>query len=166
MICSGTMVRWLKCIVCIFLAIFTSACALFYVRNSDGAILWTFRVRVSDHGSMAPVPDAEVSIIVKNEDSFGEFESFIREKEPKKCVTDPEGVCEITMEFNYYATEWLWKKHAYVNFRHRNIVVQAEAYQPLSEPLKRFIQTPYELTGEQSKKPSEITVSLKKKMQE
>lgn len=142
-----------------------SACSIPSGVMWDGFTGWTFRVSVYDQATMTPVPDAEVSIIVKNEDSFGDIESFVKEREAKKCTTSSEGVCDITMNFNTYGTKSSWKSEAYVNFRHRNLLVQAEGYHPLNLPLKTFVETPHKLLSEEkSVHLSEIKAELNKEL--
>ncbi len=147
----------LRYLLSALLLLIISACVTVW----DGSTEWTFKVGVYDRATMAPVPNADVSIIVKNEDSFGNIESFVQEKEPKKCMTNSEGVCELTMKFNTYGHESFWKSDAFVNFRHRNLVVQAKGYRSLNLPLKTFIKTPYELPSKKNGvRSSEIRVKV------
>jgi hypothetical protein len=152
---------WLGCVLSAVAVLLTSGCILFFATQWDGWIDWTFRVRVYDDTTNATVSNASVRIIVKNETPFGAVESFVREDEPKTCVTDVQGECELTMEFNTYGTKSVWGSHAYVNFLHRNLVVAAEGYNPLDIPLKTIIKTPYEFrSADVPRRPSEITVRL------
>jgi len=140
-----------------------SACSLFYVTHWDGCSEWTFRVHVYDQHTMSPIPNAVVSVIVKNETPWGEVESFVQEKESNKCLTNAEGVCNITTIFNTYGNKSIFKSEAYINFRHRNLLVQAEGYRSLDVPLKTFIKTPLELPPEENHKGlSDIQASMNK----
>lgn len=148
---------FLRYLFSVLLLLTVSACVTVW----DGFTNWTFRVGVYDQATTALVPNADVSIIVKNEDSFGDIESFVQEKEPKKCTTNSEGVCELRMKFNTYGHRSFWKSDAFVNFRHRNLVVEAKGYRPLNLPLKTFIKTPYELPFKANgAKSSEIRVKV------
>lgn len=112
---------------------------------------------------MAPITNAGVSIIVKNETPFGDIESFVQEKEPKECITNVKGECKLKMMFNASGTRSLWKSDAFVNFRHRNLVVEAEGYRTLNVPLKTLIETPQKLQPiEKRGQPSEIKVKINK----
>lgn len=157
---SGTSFRiktFLRHLFSVLLLLTISACVTVW----DGSTDWTFRVGVYDQATTAPVANADVSIIVKNEDSFGNIESFVQEKEPKKCTTNSEGVCELTMKFNTYGHRSFWKSDAFVNFLHRNLVVEAKGYRPLNLPLKTFIKTPYELPSKKTgARSSEIRVKV------
>jgi hypothetical protein len=116
---------------------------------------------VLDQETKSPVPNAIVRVIVKNEDSFGEIESFVP-PEPKTCTTDPAGECDLTVDFNTYGTQSARNSEAYINFRHRNLLVEARGYRPLNVPLKTLIGPRLELPVKQEEYVSDITVVLNK----
>jgi hypothetical protein len=152
--------RCLKLSLFIFVACAITGCL---VTHWDGYCDWTFKVTVYDQDTLAPIANAAVSIIVKNETPFGDIESFVQEKEPKKCITNLKGECELTMRFNTYGTRSLLKSDAFINFRHRNLVVEAEGYRTLNVPLKTFIETLQKLPPlEERGQPSEIKVEINK----
>jgi hypothetical protein len=166
---SLLMYRHLMCFIFILLALIISACTHAIEENYtleeatvwDGCTDWTFRVSVYDQDTMTPVPNAIISIIVKNEDSFGDIESFI--KCENKCVTDLDGFCDLTGKFSTYGIDSTSGSEAYVNFKHRNLFVDAKGYKPLNVPLKTFIDTPYKLPSEDEHvKTTHITVKLDK----
>jgi hypothetical protein len=155
--------RLITYLFCLFIVVITSACSLFGVTTRDGIADWTFRVSIYDETTMAPIPGGVVRIVVENETPFGNIESPVQEEEPKGSITSSDGVCELTMRFNFYGYKRFGKWKDYINFRHRNLVVEAEGYQLLNLPLKTFIETPYELQRtEKLGQPSEIRVKLRR----
>lgn len=141
-----------------------SACdaSLFKVIHWDGITEWTFKLQVLDQETLDPIANAIVRVIVANEDSFGNIESFVKEKEPKECTTDINGICELTTVFSAYGTRSYRKSKTFINFKHRNFFVKAKGYQPLNLPIKTYIKMPLEITSEQFAHESYVKIKMKR----
>jgi len=104
-----------------------------------------------------------VSVILKNETPWEKFESFVQEKESNRCPRNAGGVCNITTIFETYGNKSIFKSEAYINFRHRNLLVQAEGYRSLDVPLKTFTKTCPELSPVENREGlSDIQASINK----
>lgn len=133
----------LLCIVaCVAMAFW-----LFASEEWDGRMVWTFRVTVLDAGTRKPVSTATSRIVVANETSFGQIESFI-EPDTMPFPANPSGICLITSPFPCYGHKSRFKSTAFMNFRHRNIRVDAPGYQRFERPLKTLVITPLEFNSQ------------------
>lgn len=116
---------------------------LFAWEEWDGWGDWTFRVTVLDAGTRQPINTATSRIVVANETSFGKIESFI-EPDTALFPANALGVCLVTSPFPCYGHKSRFKSTAFMNFRHRNLHVEAPGYQRFERPLKTIVTTPLE----------------------
>lgn len=116
-----------------------------HTKHFDGARPWTFLVEVYSSKNMEPIPNASVSIVVANEEPFGEIESFWDYDMPIESRTGSNGLCIITAKFNSYGNESILIYEEFVNFRNRNLHVKAQGFEYFDAPLKTFIETPLKL---------------------
>jgi len=139
--------------VCALIAIW-----LFGYEEWDGMMDWTFRVTVLDAGTRKPVSTATSRIVVANETSFGEIESYI-EPDTTPYPANPSGICYVTSPYPTYGQKSRIKSTAYMNFRHRNLRVEAHGYQRFERPLKTLVTTPLELKSQPCTTNVEVTLS-------
>ena len=116
---------------------------LFASTEWDGRMDWSFRVTVLDAGTRQPIKTATSRIVVANETSFGQIESFI-EPDTALFPANALGVCLVTSPFPCYGHKSRFKSTAFMNFRHRNLRVEAPGYQRFERPLKTIVTTPFE----------------------